>query len=402
MKKVIIILLTLLLMTNKSTTVYELPVDENDFKPSNVAAPASVQYEADVPANSTLLSPSNLPPSSLPERDDVTPSDVDALLQSSDNVPTDTSADTESITNTIILSFAGDCTIGSDESYTWNTFDQVFEKEGDPAYFFSEVRSVFAADDFTFVNLEGTFTNATIKAEKEYRFKGKPAYCEILVKGSVEGVTLANNHTLDYLEKGFEDTVDTLNKAGILYTYFDTCFTIEIKGIQIGFLGYKGWGHEKKSNELLVQQVKEMRDQGVDFIVANYHWGDMRSYTPNAQQRRMAYYAIDNGVDLVIGHHPHVIQGMENYKDKNIVYSLGNFCYGGSTNPSDKDTIIYQHIITVNSESGEIISCDYNIIPALISSELNRNNYQPVLATGEEKNRIMEKFLKLSDELNAK
>lgn len=241
---------------------------------------------------------------------------------------------------TITVSFAGDCTIGDDEKYTWNTFDEVYKKMNDPEYFFQGVKSAFACDDFTFINFEGTFTEATKKAVKEYRFKGDPAYIDVLLKGSIEGVTLANNHSLDYLEKGFDDTVQTLNEAKIYYTYFDTTFIKEIKGMQIGFLGYKGWEHEKRSNDLLKKHVKEMREQGVDFIVANYHWGDQNSYSPNALQKRMAHFAIDNGVDLVIGHHPHVLQGMEIYKGKTIAYSLGNFCFGGAPNPRDKDTII--------------------------------------------------------------
>jgi len=403
MKKLLVFILTLLLMTNKSTMIYE------SDSVNEAASPVSVSYEVPARPDGTGPQPSS---TSLPSPfvDTIPPTGMAApSVEPSGEVPVSSqdipSSGTEPVekssTDTIILSFAGDCTIGTDESYTWNTFDQVYERENDPSYFFRGVRSLFEADDFTFVNLEGTFTNATKKAEKEFRFKGKPSYCEILVKGSVEGVTLANNHTLDYLEQGFEDTVNTLADAGILYTCFDTYFIIDVKGIQIGFLGYKGWGHEARSNELLVRHVGEMREQGVDFIVANYHWGDMRSYIPNAQQKRMARFAVDNGADLVIGHHPHVIQGMEEYNGKNIVYSLGYFCYGGSPNPSDKDTIIYQHIITIDPGLGEIISCSYNIIPALMSSEPHRNNYQPVVAEGEEKNRIMNKFLQLCDELNA-
>lgn len=90
------------------------------------------------------------------------------------------SSNTNCDTNSIILSFVGDCTIGTDELFKWNTFDDIYEKEGDPKYFFKEVKSLFENDDFTFVNLEGTFTNATEKAEKEYRYRGKPTYCEIL------------------------------------------------------------------------------------------------------------------------------------------------------------------------------------------------------------------------------
>jgi len=303
-------------------------------------------------------------------------------------------------TNTITLSFAGDCTLGTDESFKGNTFNAVYEKMKDPSYFFRGVFSVFSEDDFTLVNLEGALTKATKKAEKKYRYKGDPSYVEILVKGGVEGVTLANNHTLDYLEAGFEDTINTLNEAGILYTYFETCFIKEIKGMKIGFLGYKGWSHEKKSNMLLTEQVKKMREQGVNYIVVNYHWGDMKSYMPNEAQKRMAHFAIDNGADLVIGHHPHVLQGVEKYKGKNIVYSLGNFCYGGSLNPADKDTIIYQQILTFDTGRNEIINSEYRIIPAMISSEKHINNYQPIIATGSEGERILEKFEALSKALD--
>jgi poly-gamma-glutamate synthesis protein (capsule biosynthesis protein) len=301
---------------------------------------------------------------------------------------------------TITLSFAGDCTLGGDEKYTGNTFDRVYEKVNDPAYFFKGVQSVFGTDDFTFVNLEGTLTNATKKAEKEYRYRGDPSYTEILLKGSVEGVTLANNHTLDYFDVGYNDTVSALDSAGIYHTNFESSFIRDIKEIKIGFLGYKGWGHESKSHTLLEKQVKEMREQGVDFIVANYHWGDMRVYKPNEQQKRMAHFAIDHGVDLVIGHHPHVIQGMETYKGKNILYSLGNFCYGGSSNPGDKDTFIYQHQITYDKTHGKIIDSVHKIIPSRITSDPGRNNYQPIIATGEEEIHIMKKFEELSEKIN--
>lgn len=300
----------------------------------------------------------------------------------------------------IVISFTGDCTIGSDESYRGYTFDKVYNEVKDPGYFFQEVRSVFESDDYTFINLEGVFTDKTKKADKEFRYKGPPEYCEILVRGGVDGCNLANNHTLDYLQAGFDQTVEVLNKAGIDYTYMDKYLIKEIKGVKIGFLGYKGWSHEKNSNELLKKHVKEMREQGVAFIITNYHWGDMYTYYPNTQQRNMAHFAIDNGADLVIGHHPHVLQGMETYKGKNIVYSLGNFCYGGKMNPSDKDTIIFQQIISFDTSKNEIAGTDYRIIPASISSRTDRNNFQPRVAEGEEAERILKKFASISEGLN--
>lgn len=293
---------------------------------------------------------------------------------------------------TIKLSFTGDCTIGTDESYKYNTFTETYNKKGDPSYFFKEVQSVFANDDYTFINLEGVFTESTKKANKEFRYKGPTFYANILKEGSIEGVTLANNHTLDYFQKGFDDTVESLKNANIDYTYFEKYIIKEIKGSKIGFLGYKAWVTEQKSRELLVKQVDEMEQAGVDFIVANFHWGDMYNYQPNEAQKRLAHFAIDNGVDLVIGHHPHIMQGMETYKGKNILYSLGNFCYGGHSNPKDKDTIIYQHILEFNPNLKRIEYQNYNIIAAKVSGENNRNNFQPIIAADNEETRIIEKF----------
>lgn len=296
----------------------------------------------------------------------------------------------------ITLSFVGDCTIGDDESYTYDTFDEKYDTVKNPAYFFEKVSDVFKNDDFTLINLEGVFTKETKKAQKEYRYKGRPEYVEILKQGYVDGVTLANNHTLDYFQKGFDDTVSILTANNIDYTYFDDYFIKEIKGIKIGFLGYKGWSHETRANELLKKQVKEMRENGVQFIVASYHWGEMKTHTPNEQQKRMAHFAIDNGVDLVVGHHAHVLQGIENYKGKPIVYGLGNFCYGGSRNPPDKDTIIYQYILEITPDTHVIVGESSNIIPARLSGVSSHNNYQPIVATGSEAERILEKYNSLT------
>jgi len=301
---------------------------------------------------------------------------------------------------TIILSFAGDCTIGSDESYRGYTFHKVYREVKDPAYFFSGAKSIFSNDDYTLVNLEGVFTNENRKAEKEFRYKGPPEYCEILKAGSIEGVTLANNHTLDYLQSGYDETIKTLNEWGIDYTDEDVYIIKEIKGAKIGFLGYRGWSHEKKSNQLLVRHVKQMREQGVNFIVVNYDWGDMYSYKPNAQQKSMAHFAIDNGADLVVGHHPHVLQGMEVYKGKSIVYSLGNFCYGGHKNPKDRDTIIFQQLITFNVTENVIVGTESRIIPASISSRTDINDFRPVIAKKDEAERILKKYKALSEDIN--
>jgi poly-gamma-glutamate synthesis protein (capsule biosynthesis protein) len=299
-------------------------------------------------------------------------------------------------TEVITLSFVGDCTLGTDEDFTWNTFDEVYKKVNDPGYFFQGVKSIFQQDDFTLANLEGALTTSVEMVEKEYNYKGDPSYAEILVRGGVDAVTLANNHTLDFGEAGFQDTIHALNRYNIAYTHYETVIIKEIKGVKIAFLGYTGWGYDYHVRMLLDKQVKDLRAAGVDYIVANFHWGEMRSYEPNSNQKKMAYYAVDHGVDLVVGHHPHVLQGIEVYKGKNIVYSLGNFCYGGSTISRDPDTMIYQQILHVDPFSGTIVDLEHRVIPALVTATPEKNSYQPVLATGPVRTRILAKMSRLN------
>ncbi|HCC08153.1 MAG TPA: capsular biosynthesis protein [Clostridiales bacterium] len=299
----------------------------------------------------------------------------------------------------ITLSFAGDCTIGGYNPNLNNSFAQKYSEVNNPGYFLEKVKNIFVNDDFTFVNLEGPFTNQVKKAIKTFVFKGKPQYVAVLVEGGVDGVSLANNHSMDYGIKGLRETMSILNDNNIVYTYNDICFIKEIKGVKIGYIGYTGWSNSKSLQQQIIRQVYEMRAQGVKFIVANFHWGNEIKYTPNSTQVSIAHFAIDNGVDLVIGHHPHVMQGKEIYNGKTIVYSLGNFCFGGSRKTYDDETIIYQHILSVDATNRNIIGETSNIIPVKTSSIPNMNNYQPIVAEGIYADVIRARFEDLSNRL---
>ena len=109
-----------------------------------------------------------------------------------------------------------------------------------------------------------------------------------------------------------------------------------------------------------------------------FHWGNEKEEVPDSNQMTLGRLAIDEGADLVCGHHPHVLQGIEEYKGKNIVYSLGNFCFGGNSYPSDMDTMIFQQTFTVD-KNGVKADNVTNVIPCSISSEYDYNNYQPLL-----------------------
>ncbi|WP_084268759.1 CapA family protein [Oceanobacillus damuensis] len=300
--------------------------------------------------------------------------------------------------NTVTISAAGDVTIGSDDSFG---YDGTFHHEVDQSgleHFGKNVAPIFKNDDLTITNLETTLTSSQNKAKKTFRFAGKPSYTEILDLSGIDAVNLANNHTYDYLEKGYEDTVINLDTYHIDSFGYDKFLLKEINGIAIGALGYNGWNDTSEVRHQIETDISSLKEQGAQIVIANFHWGEERHYHPNATQQSLGRFAIDAGADLVLGHHPHVVQGIEEYNSKHIVYSLGNFMFGGNRNPDDKDTFIFQQ--TFHFAFDELTDKkDIMIIPTSISSVTNRNNYQPTPLEGNEAERVLNKILTLSDEI---
>jgi poly-gamma-glutamate capsule biosynthesis protein CapA/YwtB (metallophosphatase superfamily) len=296
----------------------------------------------------------------------------------------------------IRISFAGDCTLGTDESfpYAYSFPYQLKKNNNDFSYFFAKVKPIFEKDDLTLVNLETTFTKATKKAVKTFRFKGDPSYVNILREGAVEMVNISNNHIYDYLEAGFRDTLSALEKGGILYSGEGYIAYYQAKGITIASLGYNGWNTSiRKSLEADIEEAREK----ADIVIVSFHWGKEHSFYPNAVQKELGRFSIDQGADVVVGHHPHVIQGIEKYKDRYIVYSLGNFCFGGNRNPSDKDTFIFQNDFIV--ESGRVRRSNGRVIPCRISSFKHINDYQPTPLEGKEAVRVLNRIYTYSGSL---
>ncbi|KJE28422.1 bacterial capsule synthesis PGA_cap family protein [Geobacillus kaustophilus] len=295
----------------------------------------------------------------------------------------------------ITLSAAGDVTLGRDGNYGYAySFDEEAKKHG-LRYFTKYIEPIFKKDDFTTVNLETTLTTSTRKASKTFRFRGHPSYAKILTYGGIDAVNLANNHTYDYLQRGYNDTIASLKKENIGYFGRTLRLMKTVKGIQIGVLGYEGWSNTSTLRRQIANDIRTLRKQGSDLILIHFHWGVERSYVPNSTQKALGRFAIDSGADLVVGHHPHVIQGIEEYKGKFIVYSLGNFMFGGNKNPSDKDTFVFQQ--TFSFQNGKrTAKKEIRVIPFHISSVTTRNNYQPILLTGKEANRVKGKIISLS------
>lgn len=293
----------------------------------------------------------------------------------------------------ITISAAGDVTLGNyfGQDYAWS-FREMWEKQQNPAYFLENVYDIFSSDDMTIVNLEGPLTNAEARKEEQtYCISGDPEYADILTEGSVEAVSMANNHRLDYYEQGTSDTVEAVSSRGISYAYDKNLGLYETKGIRIGFVSVNEVGQGAGVETILKEGIALLREQGADLVLANCHWGIERENYPEEYQLSLGRKCIDWGADLVLGHHPHVLQGIEEYQGKYIVYSLGNFCFGANRNPKDKDCIIFQQTFTFRDG---VLQDDKEarIIPCSVSSVSNRNDYRPTPATGEDAQRIIERM----------
>ncbi|MBN6189371.1 CapA family protein [Aneurinibacillus sp. BA2021] len=298
----------------------------------------------------------------------------------------------------VLVSAVGDVTIGTDEGFAYaGSFPQEVEKNG-YAYFGKHISSLFMKDDITIANLETTLTTAKAKAVKTFRFKGTPEYARILTLSGIDTVNLANNHTHDYLQKGYDDTVRTLAQYGIGYFGYAKKEIRQVKGVSVGLLGYEGWENTAKLRRSIAADIEKLRQQGAHIVIVSFHWGVERSNHPNTTQRGLGQHAIRSGADLVLGHHPHVMQGIEQYHGKYIVYSLGNFMFGGNRNPSDKDTFIFQQMFHV--QDGKLADTrEIRLIPASISSVKERNNYQPVPLSGAEGKRVLARLKNYTDHL---
>lgn len=323
---------------------------------------------------------------------------------------------------TIKVSAAGDCTLATDPVYAGgNSFDnkvsEVVKSVDDYNYFLSGVSDIFSNDDLTIVNMEGTLSTNGTRQDKTYAFRGNPEYVNVLTQGSVEACNFANNHCKDYGEISYTDTISILDDAGITNFGLDRVSLKDVNGIKVGLVGIYELPYGIKCMDNLLSCIEQVKNQGAELIIVSFHWGIEREYYPEEIQINLAHAAIDNGADLVLGHHPHVLQGLEEYKGKFICYSLGNFCFGGNKNPSDKDSGIFTQTFTFynrelvtgkvstglsyrnaclqNSGENGIFNLldrkDAGFIPCRVSSRTDLNDYHPVLLEGEEGQKVLDK-----------
>ena len=293
----------------------------------------------------------------------------------------------------LTLSVVGDCTLGTDETFDYDTSLNAYYENYGSAYFLQNVKSIFSQDDLTIANFEGTLTESDAREDKTFAFKGPASFTSILTVGSVEAVNTANNHSHDYGDQSYEDTMTALDAAGIVHFGYDETAVMDVKGIKVGMVGIYELKDHLEREQQLKDNIAKVKADGAQLIVVIFHWGNETETVPDSNQTTLGRLAIDEGADLVCGHHPHVLQGIETYKGKNIIYSLGNFCFGGNSSPSDMDTMIYQQTFTITSEGVQADNVT-NVIPCSISSAAYEgyNNYQPTPAEGDEAARILAKI----------
>lgn len=290
----------------------------------------------------------------------------------------------------VVVSFAGDMLLASlhGKRAAGNFLDVAAKQE--PEYFLQNVQPIFAADDFTVVNLENVLTDRALTPKEKstdpaYWYRAPTANTEILTSSGVEAVSLANNHTGDYSAAGYKDTVKAVSAAGLEYGGNDRTFYLEKNGCRIAVICHGLW-NEGQAGAIIRRLQAAEKDS--DFQVVFYHGGKEGVHTPEAWRVRASRRLVDSGADLVLGNHPHVLQPREVYKGKEIVYSLGNFCFGGSRRPENR-TVIYQ--LTLQVENRALVETASELIPCYVHTGAGTNNYRPApIADGDQRQRVLD------------
>ena len=291
-----------------------------------------------------------------------------------------------------LFTFAGDCTFGSLEEHIRSEYGFTMTVGDDYGFPFRNVAEYFLEDDFSMVNLEGVLADQSTAVVKKHVFRGPTHLVNILTENSVEAVTIANNHTMDHGQAGYDSTVATLTDAGVTFAEQDGSFIYTTEsGLTLGV-------YSVSLDNLNIDQITAAiavldADPKVDIVILAAHWGIENTFKPNEQQQSVGHAAIDAGADIVFGTHPHVLQPIEEYNGGIIYYSLGNFSFGGNGSPKDYDTAFVQQEV-IREVDGTVHLGELTIIPCSISTNPHQNDFRPTpyAADSKEYARIMSKL----------
>ena len=289
----------------------------------------------------------------------------------------------------VIITFGGDAALGGREAYFRREDSIIAKAEADGIEsLFSGISGIIGSDDCTSVNLECVLKDTAEgeDAAKTWRFRGLTEYAKALKPASVELVNTANNHTIDYGEAGMASTLAALEgNAEICGNGINT--VLEIKGHKIGFGGCRETTYISNT-AIIGRDIAELKKAGCEFIIYQCHWGTEYSANHNATQEAMARACARAGADLVIGHHPHVVQGIDIIDGMPVIYSLGNLIFGGTIELKTYDAMLARVRVKFGEAGTEV---RIRLIPVLTSSRAEEgiNDYTPAPAGGEDKTRIL-------------
>ena len=311
-------------------------------------------------------------------------------LQGSEYVLADQDATCE-----VRMTFLGDCTLGGETSKRSSRlgFVRKIEEYG-YEHPFRQLSLLTSADDLTVANLEVVLSDRDLKkVKKKYNFIGPTAYTGILTSGGIDCVTIANNHTHDFGDEGYADTKAALDLAGVAWFGSDSpAVWISDDGIMLGFIGvsYSLTGDRYKRYS---QQYQALRDIGCSAVITVMHAGTEYSYDPpDNYQKQIVDRAVGCGTDLIVGHHPHVVQGYTIQDGVPVIYSLGNCSFGGTTHAKDSDALVLQAVMSF--ENGALVKQELHFYPISITGDSHYNDYSPVFLTGSDAERVLNKLLK--------
>lgn len=238
--------------------------------------------------------------------------------------------------NNICIGLAGDVMLGR--------LVNLRIPETNYAYPWGDMLNIMKKADLNIVNLETTLTNSEEKVVKIFTFKATPDKVESLKQGNIKVVNIANNHILDYSIEGLEETIETLEKAGIRHCgagsdiwEAERAAIANVKGLRVAILGFTDnepqWransspgtnflsiGDLEKFNRCLLPVLDIS-----DLVIVSIHWGANLVEVPSQKFQEFAHQMIDSGADLIHGHSAHIFQGIELYKNKLIIYDAGDF-----------------------------------------------------------------------------
>lgn len=273
-----------------------------------------------------------------------------------------------------------------------NPFDEKWKELGGE-HFLSFLKKDFDAADLVITNLENVFTDrSAYQPGKQYTYKAhRIEYLDVLKEGGITHVNVVNNHMVDFLQGGFDDTLEHLDDYGIEYfgtnlmktdnheignIETDSYSVFEKDGFKVGMLGYLGFNSSFVSDHKILSDIKMLKEvEKVDYIIAAMHWGGQNTYEVTWKQKEMGRKLIDYGVDLVYGNHPHVLQEVEIYEGKPIYYSLGNFLFIDYKSAKDPDGVMVK--VNLTKDGFGRIKETFTHTPILWSGDAQRNDFTP-------------------------